>query len=151
WKNRPNGLRPDLLQFLDDMHPAFMRFPGGCWVEGQYMTDAYQWKQTVGDIATRHNQHNIWQYEVTNGLGFHEYLQMCEDLGAEPLFVINVGMAHADVTGMDQISHKVQDALDAIEYCNGDVNTVWGSLRAANGHPKPFNLKYMEIGNENGG
>ena len=93
----------------------------------------------------------MWQYYATNGLGFHEYLQLCEDLGAEPLFVINCGMSlHGDVP-MDQMSEFVQDALDAIEYANGPADSKWGSQRAKAGHPAPFNLKYMEIGNENGG
>jgi alpha-L-arabinofuranosidase len=151
WKNRANGLRPDLMQFLDDMKPNFVRFPGGCWVEGDTMVDAYDWKQTVGDIAARRNQHNIWRYEVTNGLGYHEYLQMCEDLGADAMYVANCGMSHNGNTNMGRIQQKVQDALDAVEYALGDVSTVWGAVRAANGHPEPFPLKYLEVGNENGG
>jgi len=149
WKG--HGLRPDLCEMLVGLKPAFVRFPGGCWVEGDSMELAYRWKQTIGDISERRTQHNIWNYEATHGLGFHEYLQMSEDLGAEPLFVINCGMAHRDVVPMDKMQEFVQDALDAIEYCNGSADGTWGSLRAKNGHPKPFNLKYMEIGNENGG
>jgi alpha-L-arabinofuranosidase len=149
WKN--HGLRPDLMNMLDGLKPAFMRFPGGCWVEGEWMDNAYRWKDTIGDPATRRTQRNIWEYWATHGLGFHEYLQMCEDLGAEPLFVINVGMAHKDSIGMDQLAPYVQDALDALEYCNGAVTTRYGALRAKNGHPAPFNLKFMEIGNEDGG
>lgn len=151
WKNRENGLRPDLMEFLDAMKPNFVRFPGGCWVEGQYMVNAYEWKQTIGDIGARRNQHNLWRYEVTHGLGYHEYLQMCEDLNADAMFVVNVGMAHSDATPMELMPQKVNDALDAIEYAIGETSTTWGAVRAANGHPKPFNLKYVEIGNENGG
>jgi alpha-L-arabinofuranosidase len=115
------------------------------------MKDAYRWKDTIGDIASRRTQHNIWDYWATHGLGFHEYLQMCEDLGAKPLFVINVGMSHKENVPLDQLAPYVQDALDAIEYCNGPQTSRYGALRARNGHPAPFNLKFMEIGNENGG
>lgn len=149
WKG--HGLRPDLCQMLDAMKPSFVRFPGGCWVEGDNMSKMYQWKKTIGDVAQRTPLWNIWQYNATHGLGYHEYLQLSEDLGAEPLFCINVGMSHKEVVPMDQMGPWVQDALDAIEYANGPTNTVWGGLRARNGHPAPFNLKYLEIGNENGG
>jgi len=149
WKG--HGLRPDLCEMLAGLRPAFVRFPGGCWVEGDTMKLAYRWKQTIGDISERRTQHNIWNYEATHGLGFHEYLQLCEDLGAEPLFVINCGMSHREVVPMDKMQEFVQDALDAIEYCNGRADSTWGAVRAKNGHPAPFNLKYMEIGNENGG
>jgi alpha-L-arabinofuranosidase len=115
------------------------------------MKFAYRWKETVGDPAERRTQFNIWNYHATHGLGFHEYLQMCEDLRAEPLFVINCGMSHRENVPMEKMGEFVQDALDAIEYCNGPADSVWGSLRARNGHPAPFNLKYIEIGNENGG
>jgi alpha-L-arabinofuranosidase len=151
WKNRPNGLRPDLAEMLAGLKPGFVRFPGGCWVEGDVMSLAYRWKQTVGDPSERRTQYNIWQYHATHGIGYHEYLQMCEDLGAEPLFVINCGMSHKEVVPLDKMPEFVQDALDAIEYANGPASSTWGALRARNGHPAPFNLKYMEIGNENGG
>jgi alpha-L-arabinofuranosidase len=151
WKNRPNGMRRDLAEMLEGLKPSFVRFPGGCWVEGDTMNLAYRWKQTVGDPAERRTQYNIWQYHATHGIGFHEYLQLCEDLGAEPLFVINCGMSHKEVIPLDKMSEFVQDALDAIEYANGPVSTRWGGLRARNHHPEPFHLKYMEIGNENGG
>ncbi|MBF8295333.1 MAG: Extracellular exo-alpha-L-arabinofuranosidase precursor [Bacteroidetes bacterium] len=151
FKNRPNGLRPDLATMLSGMQPSFVRFPGGCWVEGDNLRLSYRWKQTIGDIAERRYQENIWQYFSTNGLGFHEYLQMCEDLGAEPLFVINCGMSHRETVPLYEMRPWVQDALDALEYANGSVDTRWGSLRAKNGHPAPFRMKYMEIGNENGG
>jgi alpha-L-arabinofuranosidase len=151
WKERSNGLRPDLAAMLEGLKPAFVRFPGGCWVEGDTMKLAYRWKQTLGDPSERPTQFNIWNYHATHGLGFHEYLQMCEDLGAEPLFVINCGMSHRENVPMDRMGEFVQDALDAIEYCNGAADSTWGRLRASHGHPAPFNLKYMEIGNENGG
>jgi alpha-L-arabinofuranosidase len=151
FKARQNGLRQDLAKMLDDLSPSFVRFPGGCWVEGDNLGLSYRWKQTIGDVADRRYQYNIWQYWSTNGLGFHEYLQLCADLGAEPLFVINVGMSHHGVVPMADMKEWVQDALDAIEYANGPADSRWGSKRAKNGHPAPFNLKYMEIGNENGG
>ena len=149
WKN--NGLRPDLAGAVDSLKPAFNRFPGGCWVEGETMDKMYNWKKTVGDIDSRTPLWNIWQYNATHGLGYHEYLQMSEDLGAEPLFCINVGMSHKENVPLDQMGEWVQDALDGIEYANGPMTTPWGALRAKNGHPAPFNLKYLEVGNENGG
>ncbi|MCX7722314.1 MAG: hypothetical protein N2379_04550 [Verrucomicrobiae bacterium] len=152
FKNRPNGLRSDLMGMLTNLRPAFVRFPGGCFIEGDYLTNAFRWKKTIGDIIARPGHWNaIWNYFSSDGLGFHEYLQMCEDLGAEPLFVINCGMAHNETAPMAQMGEFVQDALDAIEYANGPTNSFWGALRAAHGHPEPFNLKYIQIGNENGG
>jgi alpha-L-arabinofuranosidase len=148
WKN--HGLRTDLSEALDALHPKFLRFPGGCWVEGDDFAHMNHWKNTIGNIDDRTPLWNIWGYNATQGLGYHEYLQLAEDLGAAPLFCINVGMSHKEIIPLDQIGQWVQDALDAIEYANGPVTSVWGSLRAKNGHPKPFNLKYMEIGNENG-
>ncbi len=149
WKN--HGMRVDLSEAIDALHPKFLRFPGGCWVEGDDFEHMNHWKNTIGNIDTRTPLWNIWGYNATHGLGYHEYLQMSEDLGAEPLFCINVGMSHKEVTPMDQMGQWVQDALDAIEYANGPETSVWGGIRAKNGHPKPFNLKYLEIGNENGG
>jgi alpha-L-arabinofuranosidase len=149
WKD--HGLRTDLAESLDGLHPKFVRFPGGCWVEGDDFAHMNHWKNTIGNIDSRTPLWNIWGYYATHGLGFYEYLQMTEDLGAEPLFCINIGMAHKETIPMDRMAQWVQDALDAIEYANGPTNSVWGSQRAAAGHPAPFNLKYMEIGNENGG
>jgi len=149
WKN--HGLRVDLSEALDALHPKFLRFPGGCWVEGDDFEHMNHWKNTIGNIDIRTSLWNIWGYNATHGLGYHEYLQLAEDLGAEPLFCINVGMSHKEIIPLDRMGQWVQDALDAIEYANGPVTSVWGSLRAKNGHPKPFNLKYIEIGNENGG
>ena len=151
FKQRANGMRPDLARKLVDLKPSFMRFPGGCWVEGDKMATSLRWKQTIGPVADRRTQYNLWQYQSGNGLGFHEYLQLSEDLGAAALFVINVGMSHQEVVAMDQMGEYVQDALDAIEYANGPATSEWGAKRVAAGHPAPFNLKYMEIGNENGG
>ncbi len=150
WKQQANGLRPDLAGMLTGLRPSFVRFPGGCWVEGDTMSLAYRWKQTIGEPSERRTQHNIWQYEATHGLGFHEDLQLCEDLLAEPLFVINCGMSHKENVPLGDMPAFVQDALDAIEYANGPVESPWGALRAKHGHRAPFHLRYMEIGNENG-
>jgi alpha-L-arabinofuranosidase len=149
WKD--HGLRADLAESLDALHPSFMRFPGGNWVEGDDMAHMYHWKNTIGDLDARTPLWNTWGYNTTQGLGFHEYLQLCEDLGAAPLFCISAGMSLHDHVPMGQMGQWVQDALDAIEYANGPTNSVWGAIRAKNGHPAPFGLKYMEIGNENGG
>jgi alpha-L-arabinofuranosidase len=149
WKG--HGLRTDLAESIDDLKPSFVRFPGGCWVEGDDMAHMNHWKNTIGNVDVRTPLWNIWGYNATHGLGFHEYLQWCDDLRAEPLYCINVGMSHKETIPMDQMGQWVQDALDAIEYANGPTNSVWGAIRAKNGHPAPFGLKYMEIGNENGG
>ena len=143
--------RRDLMDRLAALKPSFVRFPGGCWVEGDTMKDAYRWKQTLGSVWERRTQWNIWRYWSANGVGFHEYLLLCEALGAKPLFCINCGMSHRENVPMDKMDEFVQDALDCIEYANGPTNSVWGARRAAAGHPEPFGLKYLEIGNENGG
>jgi alpha-L-arabinofuranosidase len=152
YKNRPNGLRKDLAEIVEAMHPAFMRFPGGCYVEGgDYTANAFRWKNTIGDIAQRPGHANAtWGYWSTDGLGYHEYLQFCEDIHAAPLFVCNAGIAHLETLPMDAMPEFVQSAVDAIEYANGPVDSAWGALRAKNGHPQSFHLKYVEIGNENG-
>ncbi len=151
YKDRPNGLRPDLAKMLADLHPKFMRFPGGCFVEGDYLANRFQWKNTIGNIENRPGHYNLWGYRTTDGMGYHEFLQLAEDIGAEPLYVFNIGVAHNDFVIYNQINSYIQDALDAIEYANGDVTTTYGAMRAANGHPLPFNLKYVEVGNENSG
>jgi alpha-L-arabinofuranosidase len=155
WKRRKNGLRRDLAEMVGDIRPGFLRFPGGCFVEGFNLANAYRWKTTVGPVGLRPGHDpNTWGYRSTDGLGFHEYLQWCEDLGAEPLFVINCGMSCQfrgnQAVPMSQLDEWVQDALDALEYANGPRSSRWGAVRAANGHPKPFRLRLLEIGNENG-
>lgn len=153
FNNRTNGLRPDLANMLVNLQPSFVRFPGGSWVGGSSLADAYHWELTVGPLQNRTERANIWGYEVSNGLGFHEYLQMCEDLGALALLCINCGMddGAGQTVPPSQLGPWVQEALDAIQYANGPTNTDWGAQRAANGHPAPFNLQYIEIGNENSG
>ncbi|MGH7971732.1 MAG: alpha-L-arabinofuranosidase C-terminal domain-containing protein, partial [Limisphaerales bacterium] len=149
WKG--HGLRTDLAKSLEDLHPSFVRFPGGNWVEGDDVAHMYHWKSTIGPVDARTPLWNTWGYNTTQGLGFLEYLQLCEDLGAEPVFCINDGMSLHDFVPLGQMGQWIQDALDAIEYANGPTNTVWGGLRAQQGHPSPFHLRMMEIGNENGG
>ncbi len=152
WKGRKNGLRPDLAQLLADTKPTFLRFPGGCYVEGQDSYDnAFRWKSTIGPIEERpgHWNHN-WGYRSSDGLGYDEYLQLCEDLNAAPMFVVNVGLGHGFTIPFEQVDTLVQNTLDAIEYANGDETTEWGRRRIANGHPQPYGLKFIEVGNENG-
>jgi alpha-L-arabinofuranosidase len=165
WKNRPGGLRADMVQMLADLKPGFLRFPGGCIVEGSQLDRRYQWKTTLGPIADRKLIVNRWNYEFKHrltpdyyqsfGLGFYEFFQLCEDIGASPLPIINCGMACQFNTGqlvpLDQLDPYIQDDLDLIEFANGDVKTEWGAKRAALGHPAPFNLKMIGIGNEQWG
>lgn len=152
FKGRENGCRPELAQLLADMKPRFMRFPGGCFVEGEVIDgklEQFKWKKSIGPIEERSSHINVWKYPVSNGLGYHEYLQLAEDLGATPMYVTNVGIWHGGFAPHDSIEWYIQDALDAIEYANGDVTTKYGAMRAANGHPEPFGLYLIEIGNEN--
>ena len=151
FKNRPNGMRPDLADMLWQMHPKFMRFPGGCFVEGQESPDnAFRWERTIGPIEEREGHWNVnWGYRTTDGLGYHEYLQLAEDLGAKPLYVVNVGLWHGGKTPYDSIQPWIDECLNAIEYANGPIDTKYGALRARNGHPEPFGLEYLEVGNEN--
>lgn len=153
FKGRENGCRTDLAQKLADLHPGFIRFPGGCYVEGSYsnnQTNRFEWKKTIGPIETRPGHQNAnWGYRVSDGMGFHEFLQLCEDLNAQPLFVANIGIGHGWCQDYQQIDSFIQEALDAIEYANGDETTTYGKMRIANGHKEPFNLNMIEIGNEN--
>jgi alpha-L-arabinofuranosidase len=151
FNNRTNGLRPALANMLVNLKPSFMRFPGGSWVDGINLADAYHWELTVGNPVNRTERTNVWGYMVSNGLGYEEYLQLCEDLGAVPLLSVNCGMAGSGTVSTGDLGPWVQEALDAIQYATGATNTAWGAQRAANGHPAPFNLQYIEIGNENGG
>ncbi len=153
FKDRPNGCRRDLAAMLAALHPRFLRFPGGCYIEGFWRdgrTNRFEWKKTIGPIEQRPGHLNAnWGYPVTDGLGFHELLQLAEDLGAEPLFVVNIGLGHGWMQDYNDIGEYIREALDALEYANGDVTTVWGARRAAAGHPEPFNLRLIEVGNEN--
>ena len=154
WPN--GGLRPDLVQALKDLNPKFLRFPGGCIVEGSYYRkNFYDWKDTVGPIEERLENFNTWGYMMSYGLGYYEYFMLAEALGAEPLPVVHSGLLcqardvfEAPLT-IEETHAYAQDILDLIEFANGDVTTQWGALRAEMGHPEPFNLKYLGIGNEN--
>ncbi|WP_295127485.1 alpha-L-arabinofuranosidase C-terminal domain-containing protein [uncultured Chitinophaga sp.] len=162
WKGRPGGLRKDLVEKLAELKPGFVRFPGGCIVEGYDLVNRYQWKKTVGRIEDRKLIINRWNTEFkhrsapdyfqTFGLGFYEYFLLSEDLGAAALPILNCGMAcqynSGEVVAMDQLEPYIQDALDLIEFANGSTSTTWGKLRADMGHPAPFNLKYLGVGNE---
>lgn len=149
YKNRKNGMRIDLAKRIEALRPRFFRFPGGCYIEGDTLKNRFQWKNSVGRIEERPSQKTFWGYSSDNGMGFHECLQFSEDLGAEPLYVANIGVAHKDFVPSDSLEWYLQDALDALEYANGPVTSRYGAMRAANGHAKPFNIKYFEIGNEN--
>ena len=169
FKGRPNGLRADLVQLLADLKPGFIRFPGGCIVEGRELATRYQWKTTIGDPAERKLIVNRWNTEFKTrfpdrapadyfqsfGLGFYEYFQLCEDVGADPLPILNCGMAcqfnTKELAPLDQLEPYIQDALDLIEFANGSIVSPWGKKRAAMGHPAPFNLKMIGIGNEQWG
>jgi alpha-L-arabinofuranosidase len=151
FRNHANGLRPDLASMLYDLHPKFLRFPGGCFVEGQQSPDnAFRWQRTVGPIEQRPGHWNVnWGYRTSDGIGFDEYLQLAEDLGAKPLYVVNVGLWHGGMTPVDSIQPWIDECLAALEYANGPVTSKYGALRAKNGHPQPYNIEYLEIGNEN--
>ncbi|MDR0542429.1 MAG: carbohydrate binding domain-containing protein [Dysgonamonadaceae bacterium] len=168
WKDRENGLRNDLAQALYDIHPGILRFPGGCIVEGTDLETRYNWKNTIGQVENRPLNENRWHYTFAHrfypdyyqsyGLGFYEFFLLSEDIGAEPLPVLSCGLAcqfqndkkeaHAPVS---ELQPYIQDALDLIEFANGDKNSVWGKIRAEMGHPQPFNLKFIAIGNEQWG
>jgi alpha-L-arabinofuranosidase len=155
FKNRPNGMRADAAQLLADLKPSFVRFPGGAIVGGLNLDNRIQWKNSIGDIAQRKGTMNLWGYWTSNGLGFHEYLQLCEDIGADALWVCNPGFSdnyrHSEVAKPEDVHLFVQEAMDALEYALGPVDSKWGAMRAANGHPETFRLKYIEIGNEASG
>ncbi|MBR4594514.1 MAG: carbohydrate binding domain-containing protein [Bacteroidaceae bacterium] len=165
WKGREGGLRKDLAQALADLHPGIFRFPGGCIVEGTDLETRYNWKNTVGPVENRPLNENRWEYTFPHrfypdyfqsyGLGFFEFFQLSEDIGAEPLPILSCGLAcqfqNDDINAhvpVDQLDPYIQDALDLIEFANGPADSKWGKVRANMGHPEPFNLKYIGIGNE---
>jgi alpha-L-arabinofuranosidase len=161
FKNRPNGLRADLAQTIADLHPKFMRFPGGCLAHGDGLANMYRWKNTIGPVEQRVEQRNIWSYHQSVGLGYFEFFQFCEDIGAKPLPVVAAGVCCQNsgrtwsIGGTGQrglppgeMNAWIQDILDLIEYANGPATSTWGAKRAAAGHPEPFHLQYIGIGNE---
>lgn len=165
WKGRPNGLRKDLVQMLADLKPGFLRFPGGCIIEGRTLAQRYQWKNTLGSAGKRPTMVSRWNSEFKHrltpdyfqsfGLGFYEYFQLAEDIGAEAIPVLNCGMAcqfnSGELVPVTELDSYIQDALDLVEFANGSVDTPWGKVRAEMGHPEKFNLKYIGIGNEQWG
>lgn len=158
FHNRSNGLRPDLAQAIADLKPRFIRFPGGCLVHGNGLGNRYRWKDTIGPVEQRRAQSNIWRYHQTVGLGYFEYFQFCEDIGAKPLPVVAAGVCCQNSGGTQGMGQRgipladmpayIQEVLDLIEWANGPVTSTWGAKRAAAGHPAPFNLQYLGIGNE---
>ena len=158
FRNRPNGLRADLAQAVADLKPKFVRFPGGCLVHGGGIRRYYDWKETIGPVEQRRARRNSWGYHQTMGLGYFEYFQFCEDIGAKPLPVVTAGVCcqHAGSSPgrgqeglpMEEMPAYVQDVLDLIEWANGPATSKWGAIRAAAGHPEPFGLKYLGVGNE---
>jgi len=161
FKNRPNGLRADLAQKLADMQPRFIRFPGGCLVHGDGLGNMYRWKNTIGPVEQRVEQRNLWGYHQTAGLGYFEFFQFCEDIGAKPLPVVPAAVSCQNSGGTwriggtgqkampnNEIADYIQEILNLIEWANGSESSTWGAKRAAAGHPAPFNLEYVGIGNE---
>ena len=161
FMSRKNGLREDLAQVIADLKPKFMRFPGGCLVHGDGVGNMYRWKNTIGPIEQRIEQRNIWSYHQSAGLGYFEYFQFCEDIGAKPLPVVAAAVSCQNSGGtwriggtgqkgltIDEMHQYIQEVLDLIEYANGPVTSTWGAKRAEAGHPQPFNLQYVGIGNE---
>lgn len=161
FKNRANGLRADLAQMLADMKPKFIRFPGGCLVHGDGLGNMYRWENTIGPVQERKEQRNIWGYHQSAGLGYFEFFQFCEDIGAKPLPVLPAAVSCQNSGGtwqiggtgqkalpMDEMQDYIQEVLDLIEWANGPVTSTWGAKRAAAGHVAPFNLEYVGIGNE---
>ena len=161
FKNRKNGLRADLAQAIADIKPQFVRFPGGCLAHGNGIENIYRWKESIGNLEERKPDFNLWGYHQTKGLGYFEYFQFCEDIGAEPLPVLAAGVpcqnsregknglaGQQGGISLEEMDAYIQDILDLIEWANSDKSTTWGKLRAQAGHPAPFNLKYIGIGNE---
>jgi len=150
YNNRANGNRPDIMQLLADMHPKFLRMPGGNYLEGDYINERFDWKKTIGDVSQRPGHRSPWNYWSTDGFGLMEYLGWCDDLHMEPLLAVYAGysLKQQRVAPGDDLKPYVQDALDEIEYITGDTNTTWGARRAQDGHAAPFALHYVEAGNE---
>ncbi len=158
FRNRPNGLRADLAQAIADLQPKFVRFPGGCLVHGQGIHQYYNWKESIGPVEQRRSGRNLWGYSQTRGLGYFELFQFCEDIGAQSLPVVTAGVCcqHAGSSPnrgqeglpLDEMPAYIQDVLDLIEWANGPATSEWGATRAAAGHPEPFGLKYLGVGNE---
>lgn len=158
FKGRKNGLRRDIAEKIAELKPSFMRFPGGCLAHGDGISNIYNWKNTIGPVEQRKGERNIWNYYQSYGLGYFEYLQFCEDIGAKPIPVVAAGVScqnsgrtrgsGQEAIPMEDMPAYIQDVLDLIEYCNGPATSIWGKKRAEAGHPTPFNLEYLGVGNE---
>jgi alpha-L-arabinofuranosidase len=158
FRNRPNGLRADLAQAIADIKPKFVRFPGGCLVHGQGIHQYYDWKDSIGPVQERRSGRNLWGYDQTRGFGYFEFFQFCEDMGAQPLPVVTAGVCcqhagsspHRGQEGLplDEMPAYIQDVLDLVEWANGPATSTWGAKRAVAGHPEPFGLNYLGVGNE---
>src|SRR6476469_774101 len=150
FKDQPNGFRPDIMQMMVDMKPTFLRFPGGNYLEGDQIADRFEWKKTIGPLAERPGHLAPWTYRSSDGLGLHEFLLWCDDMGAEPVLAVYAGysLKGAHVNPGPDLEPYIQDALDEIEYVMGPATSKWGALRAKAGHPAPFKLTYVEVGNE---
>lgn len=152
FKNRPNGMRADLANYLAELKPAFVRWPGGCFVEGISVESAPNWKRSLGPVEKRSGTYSPWGYWSSDGIGFYEFLQFCEDINAKAMYVFNIGIACEMRSGVyvdeEHVQPIIDDILDAIEYAIGPKESKWGSLRAQHGHPEPFPLQYIEVGNE---
>ncbi len=162
FHHRPNGLRADLAQVIADLKPKFMRFPGGCLAHGDGLDNMYRWKDTIGPVETRREQFNLWNYHQSVGLGYYEYFQFCEDIGAKPVPVVPAGVCCPNTGArfnglweqgqqglpLEAMPDYVQEVLDLIEWANGPATSTWGAKRAAAGHPEPFGLEYLGVGNE---
>jgi alpha-N-arabinofuranosidase len=152
FKSRPNGMRLDLANYLADLKPAFVRWPGGCFVEGISVQSAPNWKRSLGPLEKRSGTYSPWGYWSNDGIGYHEFLQFCEDIGSKAMYVFNCGVACEMRSGVylddNEVPNLINDVLDAIEYAIGPKESKWGSVRAKNGHPEPFPLQYIEVGNE---
>ena len=151
YKNRPNGNRVDLMELLAGMKPSFLRFPGGNYLEGPDYENRFNWKATIGPIEQRPTHMSPWRYRSSDGMGLLEFLEWCEDLNMEPILGVYAGLHiynGANILTGDALEPHVQDALDEIEYVIGGTNTTWGARRAKDGHPQPFKLRYVEVGNE---
>ena len=158
YKGRKNGLRRDLAETIAALKPAFVRFPGGCLAHGDGIANIYNWKNTIGPVEQRKGDKNIWNYHQSMGLGYFEYLQFCEDIGAKPIPIVAAGVSCQNSARrrgdgqkcipLEEMDEYIQDILDLIEYCNGPATSEWGRKRAEAGHPEPFNLEYLGVGNE---
>ncbi|KAK6942091.1 Alpha-L-arabinofuranosidase, C-terminal [Dillenia turbinata] len=144
-----HGFRTELVKMVADLKPRFIRFPGGCFVEGNWLRNAFRWKETVGPWEERPGHFgDVWNYWTDDGLGYFEFLQLAEDLGALPVWVFNNGISHNDEVDSSYVLPFVQEALESLEFARGDPDSKWGSVRAAMGHPEPFDLRYFAVGNE---